>query len=105
MHGGLMLGCHGCRKFGFSICKGTKNRILDLSRLGPESKQILDYLDTHHKIFDGVIQDNNAINNLLEYIIKNDFVPEHIKKILYEYRVMHKPCGLYFYVETDTELM
>jgi hypothetical protein len=105
MHGGLMLGCHGCRKFGFSICKGTKNKVLDLSRLGPDSKGILDYLDNHFKIFEQVIQDNNAVNNLLEYIIKNDLVPEHIKKLLYEYRVMHKPCGLYFYVETDSEYM
>jgi hypothetical protein len=105
MHGGLMLGCHGCRKFGFSICKGTKNKILDLAKLGSNTKEVLDHLDSHFKIFEQVIQDNNSVNNLIEYILKNDLVPDHIKKLIYEYRVMHKPCGLYFYVETDSEYM
>lgn len=100
-----MLGCHGCRKFGFSICKGTKNKILDLSKLGTDTSEILDNLDKHYKIFDDVIKDNNAVNNLLEYIIKRDLVPEHVKKILYDYRAMHKVCGLYFYVEADAEFM
>jgi hypothetical protein len=105
MHGGLMLGCHGCRKFGFSICKGTKNKVLDLSRLGTDSAEIMNHLDNHFKVFEQVVQDNNAVNNLLEYIIKNNLVPAHMVKILYDYRAMHKPCGLYFYVETDAEYM
>lgn len=103
MHGSLMLGCHGCRKFGFSICKGTKNSVLDLSKLGSDTNDILKQLDLHFKVFEQVVQDNNSVNALIEYIIKNDLIPEHLKKIIYDYRVMHKPCGLYFYIETDSE--
>jgi hypothetical protein len=105
MYGGLMLGCHGCRKFGFSICKGTKNKILDLSQLQSKNPEALTHFDNHYKVFEQVLQDNNAISSLLEYIIRNDLVQDHIKKLLYDYRSMHKPCGLYVYIETDMEFM
>ncbi len=105
MNSALMIGCHGCRQYGFSMCKGTKNQILNLRKLGPDADEIIKYLDVHYKAFDSVIVDKNAVNSLLEFIMKRDLVPEHIKKLLYEYRVMHKPCGLYFYVETDLENM
>lgn len=100
-----MLGCNGCRKFGFSLCKGTKSTFLDLSKLGSDSEEIIAHLDNHFKIFEQVITDPSIVNNLIYYVIKNDLIPEHMKKLIYDYQIMHKVCGLYFYVETDVNFI
>ena len=100
-----MLGCNGCRKFGFSMCKGTKSVLLDLSKLGRSPDEILKQLDEHYKIFEKVIDEPNAANNLIYFVTKNDLIPEHIKKIVYDYQAMHKICGLYLYVETDVNFI
>jgi len=81
------------------MCKGTKNSILDLDKLGSDSNDILDHFDKHCKLFDKVVVEPNAVNNTIQYVIRQDLIPEHIKKIMYEYIAMHKPCGLYLYVE------
>jgi len=95
----LILGCHGHRRYGFSMCKGTKNSILELDKLGSDSEEILEYFDRHCKLFEKVVAEPNAVNNTIQYIIKMELVPVHMRKILYEFVAMHKACGLYLYVE------
>lgn len=96
-----MLGCHGQRRYGFSMCKGTKNVLLDLSTLGDKQEEVMEYLDSHCKLFEQVLTDHNGVNNAIYYIIKQGLVPEHMKTLLYSYINMHKDCGLYMYIEDE----
>ena len=102
MQARLILGCHGHRRYGFSMCKGTKNCVLELDKLGSDTDEILDYLEHHCKLFEKVVSESNAVNNTMQYVIRRELVPEHIKKLIYEYITMHKTCGLYLYVEPNT---
>lgn len=97
----LMLGCHGHRNFGWSLCKGTQNILLDLEDLGRDREEVLEYLDEHCKIFEQVIDDNNKVSNIAHYIVKRELLPKHMTKLIYEMLSMHKVCGCYIFVKTD----
>ena len=101
MNANLILGCHGNRRFGFSVCRGSKNILLELNRLGSNTEEVLEHLDNHYKLFDSVITELNKVNNIVQYIIRQELVPSHIQKLLYEYLGMHRPCGFYVYIETN----
>lgn len=95
----LILGCHGHRRFGFSVCRGSKNVLIELDKLGDRAEEVLEYLDNHCKLFEEVVIDLNRINNIVQYVIRQDLVPPHMQKLLYQYLGMHKPCGFYAFVE------
>lgn len=98
----IIIGCHGFRRYGFSMCRGTANQLADLSKLGQENEAILDYLDRHCKLFDRVVDDVNIINNIINYLNKYGILQDHIVKTMHEYISMHKYCGLYMFVEPKT---
>ena len=98
----IVLGCHGHRWYGLSLCRGTSNQIADLSRLGPDHEEIMNHLDNHYKIFDKVIEDLNVIGNAINYLNKYRLIPDHLMKIIHSYIAMHKHCGLYMFVDPKT---
>ena len=97
----LMLGCHGHRNFGWSLCKGIQNTLLDLDALGKDREEVLAYLDDHCKVFEKVIDDHNKVNSIAHYVIKQELVPKHLVKLIYETLSIHKICGCYIYVKTE----
>lgn len=97
----LILGCHGWKNFGYTMCKGTQNELVDLDRLGDKSEPVLEYLDSHCKLYDSVVTDHNKVVNAVQFIIKYQLVPEHVKKLIYEYIAMHKHCECYLFIKTD----
>jgi hypothetical protein len=99
----LILGCHGHRNFGWSLCKGTQNMLLNLNELGSEAEQVMDYLDRHCKLFESVVDDNNKVVNIVHYVINRGLVQDHMKKLIYESLAMHKLCGHYLFIRVDSD--
>lgn len=95
----IVLGCHGQRRFGLSMCRGTTNEIVDLRKLGTDYEEIINHLDKHYKLFDKVIEDLNQVGNLISFLGQFKIVPEHILKFLHTYIATHRGCGVYIYVE------
>jgi translation initiation factor 2 beta subunit (eIF-2beta)/eIF-5 len=98
----LILGCHGRMEFGFQMCAGTKNVILDLSEYPEDSNpNLYQYLDNHNKLFDFLCKDTNKVVNVINFLFSGDYIQKHICDSLREYVVAHKRCGLYLYVEVE----
>lgn len=99
----LILGCHGWKNFGFTMCRGTQNEILNLDQLGDQTELVLEYLDKHCKLYDSVSNDHNKVLNAVHFVLKFQFIPEHMKKQIYEYIAMHKHCGCYLFIKEQNE--
>lgn len=98
----IVLGCHGYRWYGMSMCKGTTNQIADLAKLGQENEEILSYLDAHCKLFDRVVDDLNVIGNVVNFLNRYGIIQDHLVKVIHGYISMHKHCGLYMFVDPKT---
>lgn len=99
MNAELILGCHGARRFGFNICRGVSNTILDLRKI-KDREAVIEHLDNHYKLFEAIIEDRNQVYNLINYIETEKLVPKHTADLLYEFLAMHKGCGHYALIET-----
>lgn len=95
----LMLGCHGRMQYGYIMCAGTINMVLDFSNLPSDKEVIFEYLDNHCKLFDKVTNDTNKVNNIIQYLSRQGLLPAHVEQNIYEYISMHKKCGFYMYIE------
>ena len=95
----IVLGCHGSRRYGLSMCHGITNPIADLRKLGDESDYILEYLEKHYKIFDKVVENLNEISNIFHFLVKHGIITKHLEGTIYDYIAMHKGCGLYMFVD------
>jgi len=96
----LVLGCHGARRYGFSLCRGVSNVVVDLRKLGNQEQEALDYFDGHCKLFDTVQEDRNLVLSVLNYIEQKELAPKHIRDMMYEFVKLHQQCGLYCFIET-----
>lgn len=104
MNAHLILGCHGMRKYGFSLCKGVENVILDLSKIKDNKEEIYSYLDDHCKLFDAVSNDRNTINSAFQFLTSHKVFPKHIEDQIYDFFHLHKKCGHYMFLEpTDVK--
>lgn len=97
----LILGCHGWKNFGLTMCRGTSNELLDLDKLGTETETILGYLDAHCHLYDKVVDDHNKVVNIVQYLIKQDLIVDHLRKQIYEYLSMHKYCRCYMFIRAE----
>lgn len=94
-----MLGCHGRMQYGYIMCAGTLNTVLDFSDLPTDKDVIFEYLDSHCKLFDKVTNDTNKVNNIIQYLARQNVLKPHVEQNIYEYIGMHKKCGFYMYIE------
>lgn len=95
----LVLGCHGRMQYGFVLCSGTINTVLDFSNLPSDKNVIFEYLDGHCKLFDKVTNDTNKVSSVIQYLARQELLPKHVEQNIYDYVSIHKKCGLYMYVE------
>lgn len=95
----LILGCHGARRYGFSLCRGVSNPIVDLRKLGDDKEKILTYLDDHCKLFDTVAEDKNMVHAVINFVDQHKLTPKHVMDTIYEFVAQHKNCGLYCFIE------
>jgi hypothetical protein len=94
----LNLSCHGHKMCGLTMCPGVSNRIADLRRIG-EKEFIVDYLDTHCKIFDQRATDANKINNIVNYLAREGVVIAQVEKTVMDFFAMHRKCGFYMWID------
>jgi hypothetical protein len=95
----IILGCHGRKLYGLTMCDGTSNIILDLQKVPDDKEDIYSYLDNHCKLFDRIATDQNKINNVINFLSQSGYLTKHMKDALYDYIAMHRRCGLFMYVE------
>lgn len=95
----LILGCHGARRYGFSLCRGVANPILDLRKSANNREEIMAYLDDHCKLFDHVAEDRNMVNAIIYFVDQHKLIPKHMLDMVYEFVAQHKNCGLYCFIE------
>jgi len=95
----LMLGCWGREDFGLKKCSGVENEILDITKNSERNVEMAQYLDSHYKLFDKPLYSNihTAIFNLQDkFSIKGKPVfEEKFFKMIEEFCIMHRKCGLY----------
>ena len=103
MQAQLILGCHGARRYGFSLCRGVANPILDLRKLGANKEEVLAYLDDHCKLFDSLAEDRNLVNSIVHYVASNKLIVPHIETVMYDFMAIHKQCGIYAFIEPVAE--
>lgn len=99
----LVLGCHGRKLYGLSMCEGTSNGICDLRKIPDNHEEIYSYLDNHCKLFDRIITDLNKIGNVISFLSTHGVLSHHKTEALWDYIAMHKKCGLYMYIEPIIE--
>lgn len=95
----LVLGCHGARRYGFSLCRGVANPILDLRKLGSSEEEVVAYLDNHCKLFDSVAEDRNMVNAIINFVDQRKLIAKHTLDVIYEFSAQHKNCGMYCFIE------
>lgn len=94
----VILGCNGHKIYGFSMCEGTQNILLDLRLVDKSNTELFDYMDYHLKVFDKIITDLNKIGNFISYLSNNNFIDKPRLEVIWDYISMHKRCGIYIYV-------
>lgn len=95
----IVLGCHGRKSYGITMCDGTSNPIVDLRKVADSNESIYEYLDNHCKLFDRIATDINKIGNIVAFLVKEGVIQKHHESVIYDYIAMHKKCGLFMYVE------
>lgn len=95
----LVLGCHGRLQYGFLMCSGTTNTVLDFSDLKTTNAVIFEYLDNHCKLFDKVTNDTNKVLSIIQYLSRQKMLTPHVEQNIYDYIAMHKKCGFYMFIE------
>lgn len=92
----VILGCEGRQDDLFRFCNGVDNIIIDLENINasPNFKELIKYLDTNTKIFDGPCFNNNIISNTLYKIYDMGYMDEKRYKYIFYFYEMHKRCGL-----------
>lgn len=99
MKAALVLGCHGRKLYGLTMCDGTSNIVLDLRKVPEDKEDIYDYLDKHCKLFDKIATDQNKIGSVISFLSQHNFLSKHMTEAMYDYIAMHRKCGLYMYIE------
>jgi len=103
----LILGCWGRADFGLKTCNGVENIILDITNNSERNISIAQYLDTHYKLFDKPLYNNvhTVIFNIQDkFSIKGKPVfDRNFFKVLEEFCVMHRKCGLYLRLDLSEE--
>lgn len=99
MKANIILGCHGRKLYGLTMCEGSSNIIIDLRKISDDKEDVYNYLDKHSKLFDRIATDQNKISNVINYLSEQGFITNHYKESLYDYIAMHRRCGLFMYIE------
>ena len=103
----LEMGCWGTEKNGLILCKGTGNKILDLTRRSKRNLAIEDYLDSHLKLFDRPLYNNihTALFQLQDKFSEkgNPLFGKDYYALLEKFCVMHKSCGLYLKLVLESD--
>lgn len=103
----LVLGCWGRNDFGFNSCNSVENIILDITQSSKINTEIVEYLDSHYKLFDKPLYTN--IHTVLfgiqdKFSIKGKPVFEkNFFKAMEEFCIMHRRCGLYLRLDLIEE--
>lgn len=103
MNAYLIIGCHGRKVYGFTMCESVSNILLDLKSVPDSREDIYSILDKHYKIFDVILTDQNKIGNLISFLHSNKIIPNHIQQTLYDFIALHRKCGLFVYIKIDLE--
>lgn len=97
MNGVLVMGCEGRVDNGFVFCSSVQNIILDFSDIQHTAnyKQLIEYLDTVSKIFEGPIFNGNVMMNTIHKIWELGYVSEELYKRTIDLYNWHKRCGIF----------
>jgi hypothetical protein len=95
----VVLGCHGRKLYGLTMCDGSANNILDLRKVLDDREEVYAYLDKHCKLFDKIATDQNKIGNVISFLSQQKCLNKHMTDAIYDYIAMHRRCGLYMYIE------
>lgn len=101
----LILGCWGRQELEFKICNGIENLILDITKNNENNIMIVQYLDSHYKLFNKPLYNNvhTVIFNIQDKFSTKDKPIFNSKffKIMEEFCIMHRKCGLYLRLDLD----
>ena len=103
MDAAVILGCHGHKIYGLTMCEGTQNIIVDLRNISDSYEEVYGYLDAHCKLFDRIITDLNKIGNTISWLQQKGAIPKHTVEAIWDYIAMHKKCGMYMYIQPFLE--
>jgi len=103
----LVLGCWGRKEYGLKSCNGVENVVLDITKSSERNVAIAQYLDSHYRMFDKPLYTNvhTAIFGVQEkFSIKGKPVfEEKFFKMIEEFCIMHRKCGLYLRLDLVEE--
>lgn len=99
----IVLGCHGRKIYGLTLCEGVSNYILDLRKVPDDMEEIYGYLDNHCKLFDKIATDQNKIGNVISFLVSKNILPKHGQEAILDFIAMHRKCGLFMFIEPIPE--
>lgn len=102
----VILGCYGREDDGFVSCSGTKNKILKIYPELENGPELLNYIESL-RLFQKPLSDYNAVRRMMFNI--QDKYYQNLKPIWSEkqfrlienFTLTHKMCGLYVKLEYD----
>jgi len=95
MKANLYLGCEGLIINNFCFCRGVKTCILDLETItGTNKFDLIKYLDSTVKIFNGPCNKLNLISNAMYKLYEMQLINEATYKNISYFYNMHKRCGI-----------
>jgi hypothetical protein len=91
------MGCKGREEYGIELCAGTSCDLLDLRRVPKEDTDFHFYVGKMMQLYDKAATDHNRVMNILNHIVKTEYLDDSVKQVLGEYISLHKRCGIYLY--------
>lgn len=96
----LFLGCEGLTLNNFRFCSGVRTCVLDLETIiGQHQFDLIKYLDSTVKIFEGPCNKLNLISNTMYKLYEMQFIDETMYKNISYFYNMHKRCGIILFCE------
>ncbi len=92
----ITLGCEGYQDQGFIFCPKVENKLIDLEKIVGSKNyfQVIQYLDSVAKIFDGPCNNLNIITNVMYKLYTLEYLTEKQYYDLAYFYNMHRKCGL-----------
>jgi len=95
----LYLGCWGRKDEGLVLCSGISNPILDITDATEMNAEIVNYLDKNLQMFDRPLYNNvhTAVFNIQSKfsMAGNPVFKDKYFKLLEQFCIQHKSCGLF----------